>query len=126
MFKAIHLGEEDVFVTNVVKCAVGEERQPRAEHIGVCACHLRRQIQQLKPEMICAMGAVPTKILCDVKAPLSRLRGRLHRYVVDDTLSIPLMVTYHPSYLLANPEMKKATWVDLQLLEKKLKEKTSA
>jgi DNA polymerase len=66
------------------------------------------------------MGMVATKALLRLPQPLSRLRGRFHPYKVPGGGDIPLLPTYHPEYLLQNPEMKKATWHDLQVLEKRL------
>lgn len=123
MLKAITLEKKNVYVTNSVKCVVRDEGQIRATHIGACLSYLFQEIAALQPKIICAMGPVATKALCTQRLPLSRLRGRLHRYSRGG-VDIPLLATYHPSYLLKNPEMKRATWVDLQILQKKLREIT--
>jgi len=121
MFKAIQLSAEDVFVTNIIKCGVPENVQPKAENINACVSYLHRQIAAASPNMICAMGILAAKALLDVPKPLSQLRGTFHRYSIAKDKYIPLMATYHPSFLLKNPEMKGATWADLQLIEKGLK-----
>ncbi len=120
MLAAIHLSMEDVFVTNVIKCGLGPGIQPQAEHIDACLSYLQRQIAAASPELICTMGMVATKTLLRLSQPLSRLRGRFYKYKRIDGIEIPLLPTYHPGYLLQNPEMKQATWSDLQALEKRL------
>ncbi|MCF8056523.1 MAG: uracil-DNA glycosylase [Desulfocapsa sp.] len=120
MLAAIHLPMEEVFVTNVIKCGVGPDIQPQAEHLDACASYLRRQITAAAPELICTMGMVATKTLLQRSQPLSRLRGRFYTYRGAEGLEIPLLPTFHPGYLVRNPEMKKATWLDLQALEKYL------
>jgi uracil-DNA glycosylase len=120
MLAAIHLTTEEVFVTNIIKCGVGPEIQPQAEHIDACASYLQRQIKAAAPELICTMGMVATRALLRFSQPLSRLRGRFYNYQGPDGREIPLLPTFHPSYLLQNPEMKKATWQDLQTLEKRI------
>jgi uracil-DNA glycosylase len=73
----------------------------------------------IAPEVICTMGIIATRALLDLPQSLSQLRGRFHRYSVNGR-EISVMPTYHPSYLLQAEEMKKETWNDLQLIEKKL------
>ncbi len=120
MLAAINLSMEQVFITNVIKCDVGSEIQPQAEHIDACSSYLKRQIAAIGPELICTMGMVATKALLRMPQPLSRLRGRFYPYLGVEGVEIPLLPTYHPGYLLQNPEMKRATWLDLQALEKRL------
>ncbi len=125
MLAAIKLADEEVFITNVIKCAVPASCYPAAENVRCCMSFLRRQIEILAPEVICAMGMVAVKAVLDRPQSLSQLRGKFHTYETGDGKHIPVLVTYHPTYLLQNPEMKKATWVDLQLLAKKLVLSTS-
>lgn len=120
MLKAINLPMESVFITNVIKCAVSPDVQPQANHIDACSSYLVRQIAAIAPELICSMGMVATKSLLRLPQSLSQLRGRFHTYQGVDGCEIPLLPTYHPGYLLQNPEMKKATWQDLQVLEKRM------
>ncbi|HIP40848.1 MAG TPA: uracil-DNA glycosylase [Desulfocapsa sulfexigens] len=122
MLAAIHLSMEEVFVTNLIKCGVGPDVQPQAEHIEICLSYLQRQIAAAAPELICTMGMLATRALLKHSQPLSRLRGRFYAYPGPDGKDIPLLPTYHPGYLLQNPEMKRATWSDLQALEKRLKQ----
>jgi DNA polymerase len=120
MLLAINLSADDVFITNVIKCAVPGTCQPQATHVQSCVSFLRRQIVALHPEIICTMGTVAARAVLERSQPLSRLRGQFHEYEVEKGETIPVIATYHPSYLLQNPEMKQATWADLQLLAKRM------
>jgi uracil-DNA glycosylase len=120
MLMAIKLSATDVFITNVIKCAVPETCQPKATHVQSCVSFLRRQIVALLPEMICTMGTVAARAVLEKSQPLSRVRGEFHEYQVATNKTIPVIATYHPTYLLQNPEMKQATWADLQLLAKRM------
>ncbi len=120
MLTAINLGKDEVFISNVIKCGIGSGVQPQAEHIDVCLSFLQRQIAALEPEIICTMGMVATKTLLRLSQPLSKLRGRFYDYKLADGQTVALLPTYHPGYLLENPEMKNATWQDLQAIQKRL------
>ena len=122
MLEAIHLAPGAVFVSNILKCGLPVSCQPVAANIHCCLAYLRRQIAVIAPEVICCMGTIATRALLDLPQSLSQLRGRYHVYTVLDGRQIPLMPTYHPSYLLQAAEMKSETWKDLQLIEKKLTE----
>ncbi len=120
MLAAINLPVDEVFITNVIKCAVPASVQPQAVHVQSCVSYLRRQIAVLAPEAILAMGMVAARVILEKSQPLSRLRGRFHDFEAASGLQIPVLATYHPTYLLQNPEMKQATWSDLQLLARQL------
>ncbi len=121
MLTAIKLSRKDVYVTNIVKCALSSGRQPNTAEAQTCYRYLERQIVLLKPELILVMGVLPARIMLKSKASLVRLRGRLHQFAVPDGMTIPLLATYHPSFLLRNNEMKKATWEDLKRVAKQLR-----
>ncbi len=121
MLKAINLPTEQAFITNVIKCAIPDSHQPKAENVQACSSFLNRQISAIQPEVICAMGIISVHTLLKSSQPLSRLRGQFHKYVAPDGSTIPLIPTYHPGYLLQNPEMKQATWADLQSLAKQMR-----
>ena len=125
MLKAINLPIGDVYISNVIKCAVPGNCQPLASHVESCISFLRRQISILQPEIICTMGMVAARAVLQRAQPLSQLRGQFHEYEVENDIKIPVIATYHPTYLLQNPEMKQATWSDLQLLAKKMGLKTA-
>lgn len=120
MMKAIQLTPEDVFVTNILKCGLPETVQPTAAHLHCCLAFLQRQIRVVAPEVICAMGTIPVRALLNLSQPLSRLRGRFYPYPNPGGRQIPVMPTYHPSYLLRAPDMKQKTWEDLQRIQKQL------
>lgn len=114
MLKAIGLGLDEAYLTFVVKCR-GPEATPPAERLAACLPTLRRQIDAVRPQVICAMGQVAAQALLQSSQPLVRLRGRFH-----DCHGIPLMPTFAPDFLLHNPDMKKAAWIDLQMIQAKL------
>ncbi len=121
MLAAINVKAEQTFITNAIKCVVPETTHPLAENARICLSFLHRQIALLAPECICTMGMMATRALLGLPQPLSQLRGRFHSFQADDGRQIPLMATYHPSFLLQNPEMKKAAWLDLQSIGRLLK-----
>lgn len=120
MMDAIKIKPEEVFITNVIKCGISASEQPKAEHARACFPYLQRQLLTIEPEVIFSMGVIATKSLLNRSESLSRLRGRLHSYQIGEGKRIPLIATYHPTFLLQNPEMKRATWVDLQMLARQL------
>jgi uracil-DNA glycosylase len=121
MLAAIGLDPAEVYVTNVIKCAVPASCQPEAGHIATCLSFLRREIEVVAPALVCSMGMVATRTLLATAAPLSTLRGTFHPLPGEGSWRrCELLATYHPTFLLHNPEMKKATWADLQLLARRL------
>ena len=121
MLKAINILEEQVFITNAIKCVVPTSIQPHIENAKTCLSFLRRQITLLAPDCICTMGVMVTRALLGLSQPLSQLRGKFQTFKSDEGRLIPLMPTYHPTFLLQNPEMKKAVWLDLQAIGKQMK-----
>jgi DNA polymerase len=113
MIEAIGLKREEIYICNVLKCRPPGNRTPEADEIASCEPFLIAQLKAIKPKLICALGGVAVSSLLKTKTPLSKLRGEFHDYQ-----GIPLLVTYHPAYLLRNPNEKKSTWQDLQLLQK--------
>ncbi len=110
MLRAINLSREQVFITNILKCRPPNNRDPLPTEVAACQPFLEQQIELIKPDIILAVGRVAAHNLLKTDAPLSRLRGTIHRY-----LEIPLVVIYHPSYLLRQPREKAKAWHDLQL-----------
>lgn len=119
MMEAIGLSRDEVYVANVVKCcpAGGIPEPTCAEH---CFAHLSQEIAALKPGLVMAMGEMATAQLLGASAPLVRLRGRFHPYRYPDSAPARVMPTFHPRFLLANPEMKKMVWQDLQMVQRQL------
>lgn len=112
MLRAAGLRRREVYIANVVKCRPPDNRDPRADEAQCCAPFLQRQIELVAPELIVAVGRVAAQRLLQTEAPVGRLRGRLHR--LGDDPGVPLVVTYHPAYLLRSPREKAKVWQDLQ------------
>jgi len=115
MLQAINLDMEQVYITNIVKCRATEERPPAAGEIKACLPFLIEQIETVAPKVICAMGPLAAQTMLKSRQPLVRLRGSWQQFH-----GTALMSTFHPSYLLKNSEMKKAAWLDLQLIQARL------
>jgi uracil-DNA glycosylase len=109
MLMAIKLKRgNNVYIANVVKCRPPGNRNPEPDEIATCIPYLQRQIELIQPEMIVALGKVASNALLGKDATLASLRGKLHEY-----RGIPLIVTYHPAYLLRSPTEKAKAWQDL-------------
>ncbi len=110
MLRAIGLRREQVFITNVLKCRPPDNRDPQHAEIEQCLPYLRRQIELLQPKVILVVGRIAAQALLNVETPVGKLRGKLHQYA-----GVPLVVTYHPAYLLRKPGAKSKSWTDLLL-----------
>jgi len=109
MLAAIDLKRgENVYICNVLKCRPPGNRNPEPFEVAQCTPHLLRQLQLIKPKLILAMGRFAVQALLGTEASIASLRGRLHRYQ-----GVPLVVTYHPAYLLRNLPDKAKAWEDL-------------
>lgn len=120
MLAAINLSRQEVFLTHTVKCLPPDKRAPEVDEISTCLIFLHRQIEILRPRVICTMGPLAACALLRSEDSLFRLRGRFHDFQTIQGVTVPLMPTLHPAFLIKNPEMKKASWHDLQLLQKKM------
>jgi DNA polymerase len=111
MIEAMGLTRDDVYICNVVKCRPPENRTPLPEEMEICGQFLFRQLMTLRPKAICALGSTAAKALLATKDGVTRLRGNWHKWH-----DIPVMVTYHPSYLLRpyNESAKREAWEDLK------------
>jgi uracil-DNA glycosylase len=101
---------QQVYIANTIKCRPPGNRNPEADELAKCEPFLIRQLQLVQPKIILAMGRFAVQSLLRSTEPIGRLRGRVHRYQ-----GVPLIVTYHPAYLLRNPEDKAKAWDDLCL-----------
>jgi len=110
MLKAIGLDRNTVFIANVLKCRPPGNRDPKADEAASCRPYLDRQIEFVSPRVILAVGRVAAQQLLGLDQPLGRLRGQLHRL---EPQGIPVIVTYHPPYLLRTPAQKRKSWQDL-------------
>lgn len=106
---------KDVYIANVVKCRPPNNRTPEADEIATCLPYLKRQIVLIRPRVIVALGKTAANALLGREATLGSLRGQLHTF--EDT---PLIITYHPAYLLRTPQDKAKAWEDLQLAARTL------
>ncbi|MDN5864303.1 MAG: uracil-DNA glycosylase [Gammaproteobacteria bacterium] len=111
MLYVLGLEREDVFITNIVKCRPPGNRDPRPEEAAACRPYLDKQIEWVAPELILALGRVAAQQLLGVDSPVGRLRGRVH----EGPGERPVVVTYHPAYLLRTPIAKRKVWEDLKL-----------
>jgi uracil-DNA glycosylase len=111
MLRGIGLAREEVFIANMLKCRPPGNRDPQPEEIDCCRPYLLRQIALLEPQIILAVGRIAAQNLLATNAPLGKLRGTVHRFGPADT---PLVVTYHPAYLLRSPGEKRKAWEDLK------------
>jgi DNA polymerase len=111
--EGIPLKRGDVYICNVVKCRPPENRTPLPDEMEICGQFVFRQLSVLKPRAICALGSTAAKALLGTKDGVTRLRGNWHKW-----RDIPVMVTYHPSYLLRpyNQNAKREAWEDLKKL----------
>ena len=109
MLAAISLARgRNVYIANVIKCRPPGNRNPEAGEIEKCSPHLRRQIELIQPKLILAMGRFATQALLGSGATIASLRGKVHEYA-----GVPLIVTYHPAYLLRTLPDKAKAWADL-------------
>lgn len=113
--KGMGLAREDVFIANVVKSRPPDNRNPEPEEIAHCLPYLEQQIGIIRPEYLCVLGKVAASTLLETALPMNRLRGKWHTY-----RGIPMIVTWHPAYLLRQPTAKKEAWDDLQMLMKRM------
>ena len=127
MLNAINLSRDEIYITTLVKCFPGEGAKPVENEIKTCLPFLFRQIEIICPLVICAMGTQASQVLLHSSKSLFQLRGRFYNFndlCTDDLADkIILMPSLHPSLLLENPELKKASWQDLQLIQRKLEGK---
>ncbi|MFA5940056.1 MAG: uracil-DNA glycosylase [Sinimarinibacterium sp.] len=112
--------EHAVFIANVVKCRPPGNRDPEADEVESCRPYLDRQIELVKPRLIVALGRIAAQRLLATDTPLSKLRGPLYHYGPTQT---PLLITYHPAYLLRSPREKAKSWDDLKRVHQFLQER---
>ncbi len=110
MLRSIGFAREDVYIANILKCRPPANRDPKPEEAGACSDYLARQIELVEPRALLAVGRIAAQWLLQTDSPIGRLRGGLHRFGAQ---GIPLVVTYHPAYLLRSPMAKAKTWQDL-------------
>ncbi|MDJ0700649.1 MAG: uracil-DNA glycosylase [Woeseiaceae bacterium] len=110
MLRAVGQAREQVFIANILKCRPPNNRDPKPDEAASCREYLDAQIAQVKPRIVIAVGRIAAQNLLGSDAPVGRLRSRVH-----DLDGVPLVVTYHPAYLLRSPSQKQKAWDDLCL-----------
>jgi len=126
MLRALHLTREpappaqQVYIANTLKCRPPANRNPMPIELARCELFLVRQVELVQPRIILAMGRFAVQALLRSSEPIGRLRGQVHRY-----LDVPMVVTYHPAYLLRNPPDKARAWDDLCLAKQVLKKRSA-
>lgn len=111
MLKAIGLAREQVFIANILKSRPPNNRDPKPEEVRACIPYLYRQIELVDPALILCVGRIAAQTLLAVDTPIGKLRGTVHRIATNR----PMVVTYHPAYLLRSPVEKRKSWADLLL-----------
>ena len=115
IIQAMGIKREDVYICNILKCRPPQNRNPLPEEILMCMDYLYAQIDSVKPKVICGLGKFASQTLLKTEIPISRLRGSWHEY-----RGIKFMPTYHPAYLLRNPQDKKLVWEDMKKIMNEL------
>jgi len=117
MLRAIGQPRATVYIANVLKCRPPNNREPRPAEVGCCIGYLQQQVEMIQPRLLMAVGRIAGQNLLATDAPLARLRGQVHRF---GSRATPLIVTYHPAYLLRSPTEKRKSWVDLKFIRAEL------
>jgi len=112
MLRAVGLARSDVYIANILKCRPPGNRDPGPAEVGACSAHLSRQIALIRPGLILAVGRIAAQNLLDQDQPVGKLRGVVHEFGAS---KIPVVVTYHPAYLLRSQSQKRKAWSDLCL-----------
>jgi len=115
ILQAMGMHRDEVYICNVLKCRPPNNRDPQPEEVSTCEAFLIRQLAAIRPQVIIGLGRFAVHSLLKTNAPISRLRGEWQSYQ-----GIPLMPTYHPAYLLRNPEAKRDVWDDMKQVLRRL------
>jgi DNA polymerase len=117
LLMSVGFPRDTVYICNVLKCRPPENRNPLPDEVAACASHLHGQLEAIAPRVLLAVGKFAAQSLAASEDSISRLRGRVFNY-----RGTPLVVTYHPAYLLRSPQMTRVAWQDFQLLRRVLDE----
>jgi uracil-DNA glycosylase family 4 len=112
MLKALGQSRETAYIANILKCRPPNNRDPQPEEAAKCAPYLERQIELVAPRIILAVGRIAAQNLLSTDTPIGRMRGKIFHY---GSRRVPVVVTYHPAYLLRRPSEKGKVWRDLLL-----------
>jgi len=117
MLESIDFHRSTVYIANILKCRPPNNRDPLPEEVNLCTPFLAKQIALINPTLLLAVGRIAAHFLLNTKTSLGQLRGKMHSY---GSLNTPLIITYHPAYLLRNPSDKSKALQDLQLVQRVL------
>jgi len=109
LLSKLGLRREEVYIANIVKCRPPRNRDPEADEIAQCLPFLKKQIKSIRPKVIVTLGKVAAQALLETAIPVTKLRGKWQRFG-----EIPVMPTFHPSYLQRFPRERQKTWEDMQ------------
>ncbi|MCH7978888.1 MAG: uracil-DNA glycosylase [Acidobacteria bacterium] len=109
--KGMGISRSEVYICNIVKCRPPENRKPEKDEIATCRQFVERQLEAIQPRVICALGATAAETLLGVRQSMASLRGRWHEFQ-----GFPLLVSYHPAFLLRDPSKKRESWADLKMI----------
>lgn len=109
IIEAMGIKREQVYICNILKCRPPQNRNPLPDEIASCISYLYRQIDYIRPQVICGLGKFASQTLLNTEIPITKLRGKWHEF-----RGIKFMPTYHPAYLLRNPGDKKLVWQDMK------------
>lgn len=121
MIEAIGMKREDVYIANILKCRPPNNRNPLPGEIEACSPFLIKQIEIIKPIVICTLGKFASQFLLKIENPITALRGKFYDFSAYGIDGIKLMPTFHPAYLLRNPNDKRLVWEDLKNIRDELK-----
>ncbi|MBI3811583.1 MAG: uracil-DNA glycosylase [Nitrospirae bacterium] len=124
IIEAMGLKRESVYIANIIKCRPPRNRNPEPDEIASCSPFIQRQIEILRPKVVCALGSFAARTLLGTGQKISQLRGRFHDLPIlssdGSTAGIKVMPTFHPAYLLRNPDDKKRVWEDMKMIMREL------
>jgi len=115
MLQAINLKRADVYIANILKCRPPNNRDPSPQEVKLCTPYLQQQIAIIQPKILVAVGRIAAQFLLNTVEAMGRLRGKIYQY---GPRNVPLVVTYHPAYLLRSPSEKKKAYEDFLLIKK--------
>lgn len=119
MTQSIGLKRSDVYIANILKCRPPNNRDPEPQEVKLCTPYLERQIALIQPKILVAVGRIAAQFLLNTTESMGHLRGRTYKY---GSQNIPLIVTYHPAYLLRSPSEKRKAYVDFLLIKRMIGE----
>ena len=115
--KGMKISRSEVYICNIVKCRPPQNRKPERDEVSACRPFVERQIHAIQPKVICALGATAAETLLGTRQSMGSLRGQWYEFQ-----GFPLIVSYHPAFLLRDPTKKRESWEDLKMILEHLKQ----